>query len=180
MNIQRYCSNSWFILSIWLSVCGWNTVDNFVLIPSMQFSSFIIPTTNCGPLSEIILSGSLCNFQMLSLNSHASPSVLVFFVVGTKCVILVNLSTTTRIKLYPWAKGNFIMKSALMWVHAFSGIKFGIKFPASDCVRFLLYWQASYHSTYHFTSLVTPGHQKFLITISAVFYCSPCPPIGIS
>jgi len=67
----------------------------------MQFNSFIIPATNCGPLSEIMLSGSPCNFQMLSLNSRASPSALVLSVVGTKCAILVNLSTTTKIVSYP-------------------------------------------------------------------------------
>ena len=80
----------------------------------MQFSSFMIPTTNCGPLSKIILSGNPCNFQILSLNSHASPSALILSVVGTKYAIFVNLSTTTRIELYPWAKDNFMMKSALM------------------------------------------------------------------
>jgi len=58
----------------------------------------MIPATNCGPLSEIILSGSPCNFQMLSLNNHASPSALVFSVVEIKCAIFVNLSTTTKIE----------------------------------------------------------------------------------
>ena len=48
----------------------------------------------------IILSGNLCNFQILSLNSHASPSALVHSVVGTKCAIFVNLSTTAKIESY--------------------------------------------------------------------------------
>ena len=74
----------------------------------------MIPAMNCGPLSEIMLSSSLCNFQMLSLNNCANPSVLVFSVVGMKCAIFVNLSTTTRIELYLYAKGNFIIKSALI------------------------------------------------------------------
>jgi len=80
----------------------------------MQFSSLMMPATNCGPLSEIILLGKLCNFQILSLNSHASPSALILSVVGTKCAMFVNLSTTTRIESYPCTKGNFIMKSILM------------------------------------------------------------------
>ena len=67
----------------------------------MQFNSFIIPAANCGPLSEIILSGSLCNFQILFLNSHTNPSALVFSVVDTKCAIFVNLFTTTKIESYP-------------------------------------------------------------------------------
>jgi len=80
----------------------------------MQFSSFIMPATNYGPLSETILSGNPCSFQMLSLNRRVNPSMLVFSVVGIKCSIFVNLPTTTRIALYPCTKGNFVMKSALM------------------------------------------------------------------
>ena len=106
----------------------------------MQFSFLMILATNYGPLSEIILSDKLCNFQILSLNSRASPSTLVLFMVGTKCTIFVNLSTTTRIESYPCIKGNFVMKFALMWVHIFSGIKFGINFSTSGCVQFLLCW----------------------------------------
>ena len=100
----------------------------------MRFSSFMIPVTNCGPLSEIILSGSPCSFQMLSLNKRANPSALVFSVVGIKCPIFVNLSTTTKIESYPYAKGNFVMKSALMCDQAFSGIEFGINFPVGGCI----------------------------------------------
>ena len=94
----------------------------------------MIPTTNYGLLLEIILSGSLCSIQMLSLNNCASPSALVLSVVGTKCAIFVNLSTITKIESYSCTKGNFVMKSALIWVYAFSGIKFGINFPAGSCV----------------------------------------------
>jgi len=89
-------------------------MDNFVSIPNMRFSSFMIPAVNYGPLSEIILSGNPCSFQTLSLNKHANPSALVFSVVGIKCPIFVNLSTTTKIESYPCAKGNFVMKSALI------------------------------------------------------------------
>jgi len=94
----------------------------------------MIPAANCGPLSEIMLSGSPCNFQILSLNNHANPSVLVFSMVDMKCTIFVNLSTTTKIESYPCTKGNFVMKFALIWVHAFSGIEFSINFPAGGCI----------------------------------------------
>ena len=60
-----------------------------------------IPATNYGPLSEIMLSGSLCSFQILSLNSYVKSSTLVFSVVGIKYAIFVNLSTTTKIESYP-------------------------------------------------------------------------------
>jgi len=74
----------------------------------------MIPAASCSPLSEIILFGSPCSFQMLSLNDHASSFALVLSVVGTKCTIFVNLSTTTKIELYPCTKGNFVIKSVLI------------------------------------------------------------------
>jgi len=58
------------------------------------------PATNYGLLSEIMLFDSPCSFQILSLNNHARPFALVFFIVGIKYAIFVNLSTTTKIKLY--------------------------------------------------------------------------------
>jgi len=63
----------------------------------MRFNSLMISAVNYGPLSEIMLSGSPCNFQILFLNNCANPSTLVFSVVGMKCAIFVNLSTTTKI-----------------------------------------------------------------------------------
>ena len=60
----------------------------------------MIPAANCGPLSEIILSGNPCSFQTLSLNKRANPSALVFSVVGIKCAIFVSRSTTTKIASY--------------------------------------------------------------------------------
>ena len=93
-----------------------------------------MPAANCGPLSEIMLSGRPYSFQTLSLNNHANPSALVLSVVGIKCPIFVSLFTTTKMASYPCAKGNFVMKSALMCDQAFSGIEFGISFPAGGCV----------------------------------------------
>ena len=46
-------------------------------------------------------------------------------------------------------------------------------------MQFLFCWQASYPFTYCFISFVTPGHQKFLVTNSTVFYYSLCSPIGV-
>ena len=60
----------------------------------------MIPATNCGPLLEIILFGSPCSFQILFLNNHARPSVLILSIVGIKYTIFVNLSTTTKIESY--------------------------------------------------------------------------------
>ena len=128
----------------------------------------------------MMLSGRPCNFHTLSLNNLANPSADVFSVVSMKWTILVSRSTTTKILSYPCARGNLAIKSANICVQGFSGIEFSISFPASCSVRFLFCWQASHPSTYLFISLVTPGHQKFLVTSSTVFHCPPCPPIGVS
>ena len=154
-------------------------VDNLVLIPNNSFNSLINPAANYRPLSEIILSGSPYNCHTLSLNNCASPSTVVFSVVGTKCAIFVNQSTTTTMLSYPMAKGSFVMKSADICVYALSGTEFGISFPAGCSVQFLFLWQVLHPSIYLFTSIVTSGHQKFLITISAIFHCPSCPSIGM-
>ena len=142
MNILRYCSNSWFTLSVCPSVCGWNAVDNLLLISNILFNSCINPAANCGPLSEMMLSGNPCSFHTLSLNNLANPSADVFSVVGIKWTILVSRSTTSRILSYPCAKGNLVIKSANICAQGFSKIEFGINFPAGCSVLFLFHWQA--------------------------------------
>ena len=92
----------------------------------------------------------------------------------------INLLTTTKIELYPWANGSFVIKSANIYIQGFFGIEFGINFPVGCSVQFLLHWQASYLSTYCFISFVTPGHQKFLVINSTVFHCLLWSPTSIS
>ena len=78
--------------------------------------------------------------------------------------------------------GNLFLFGALIiiWVQGFSGIEFGINFPAGYSVQFLLCWHVLYSSTYCFTFFVTPGHQKFLVTNFTVFHYPLCPSTGIS
>ena len=128
----------------------------------------------------MVLSGNLYNFHILFLNNLASFSTNVFSVVGIKCTIFVNLSTTTKIELYSCTNSNLVMKSAEIYTQGFSRIEFDISFSASCSVQFLLYWQMSYPSIYYFTSFVTSSYQKFLVINSTVFYYSLCSPIGIS
>ena len=51
---------------------------------------------------------------------------------------------------------------------------------AGACVQFLFHWYISHSSTYHFTFLLTSGHQKFLVTNSVIFHCPLCPPTSMS
>ena len=61
----RYCSTVWFIHSICLSVCRWNTVEHLCLISNcaiivcQNFEIYI------SPLSEIITSGIPCVVKII-------------------------------------------------------------------------------------------------------------------
>ena len=100
---------------------------------NIPFNSLINPAANWGPLSEMMLSSSLYSFYTLSLNNLANLSADVFSVVDIKWTILVNQSTTTRMLLYPYAKGNLAIKSTDICVYGFSGIEFGINFSTGCC-----------------------------------------------
>jgi len=62
-----------------------------------MFNSLITPAMNCSPLSEIILSSKLCNFQMLFLNNLASPFAIVFSVSGPFLLAYLLLSESNCI-----------------------------------------------------------------------------------
>ena len=77
----------------------------------------------------MMLSGSPCNFYTWSRNSFVSPFADVFSIVAIKCAILLKWLHTTKIVLYPWAKGSLVIKSTDIWLHGFSGIALDISFP---------------------------------------------------
>ena len=79
-------------------------VNNLVLILNILFSSLISSTINYSPLSETILSDNPYDFYMLSLNSLANPFTNILFIVATKCIILNNLSHTTKIMSFSAVK----------------------------------------------------------------------------
>ena len=116
---------------------------------------------------------------MLSQNNLVTPFAEVFFIVGTKCAIFVILLHTTKILLYLYTSSSFVIKSAKMCIQGFFGTVFGMSFLAGASVQFLFLWHASHSFIYFFTSFVTPGHQKFLVTNSVVFYCPSYPPTSI-
>ena len=69
--IDRYTSISWLTCSVVLSVCGWYAVDNADLMASSFRSSVNTFDANCGPQSEIILSGSPNRLYRFSRSRHA-------------------------------------------------------------------------------------------------------------
>ena len=125
----------------------------------------------------MMLSGNLCNFQMLSWNNLAIPSTEVFSIVDIKCAIFVILLHTTNILSYPCASSNFVIKSTDICVQGFSSTVFSINFPAGASIWFLFLWHTLHPSTYFLTSFVTPGRQKFLVTNSVIFHYPSCPPM---
>jgi len=93
---HKYYSSFWFICSVWLFICKWNDVDNFVPIPSILFNFFVNSATNYGSLFNIILSENSCNFHILSLNNFASPSTDVSSIVTCYKLHSACISTTSR------------------------------------------------------------------------------------
>ena len=108
-------SNFWFILSIWLSVCGWNDVDSFVWMSNILFKtmvSYLIPHSLAIHVTFIcylwtILLTLLLIFPLLFLQNVS---------------ILDNLSQTTRITSFPATNGNLEMKSTIKCIYGFSSI----------------------------------------------------------
>jgi len=149
----------WFILSVWLSVWGWNTVNNFISISSILFNFFVSSTVNCSSLSDTILSGNPSSFYTLSLSSLTNPSTDIPSVVTTKYVIFDNLLQTTRIASFLATNSNLVMKSTIRWVHSFSSTSLNFNFPVGISVQFFILWHISHLFTYFPISLVTSGYQ---------------------
>ena len=91
-------------------------VDSFVLIPNILFNFLVNSAANYGPLSDTILSSSLCSLHTLSLKSLANSSAIVPSVVITKCVIFDSLSQTTKIAFFLTTISNLVLKSTNMCV----------------------------------------------------------------
>ena len=127
----KYYSSSWFILSVWPFVWGWNNVDSFISIPNILFKSLVNSATNCSSLSHTTLSSNPCNFHTLYLNSLTNPSINVSSVIATKYVILDNLLQTTRIAYFLATNSNLVIKSTVKCVYSFSGILLSFNFSTS-------------------------------------------------
>ena len=140
MYILRYCSNSWFVFSVYLSVCRWKAVDSFVSIPNILFNFFINFVANWGSLSEIIHFGNLYNFHTLFLNNFAKLFTIIIFIITIKYNIFENLLHTTKIESWSLDIGNFIIKSTNICYHSFSSIVFSLNFLAGISILFFILW----------------------------------------
>ena len=81
-----------------------------------------------------MLSDNLCNFYILSLNSHTNSSTVILSVVATKYVILDNLLHTTNIASFSATNGSFIIKLTVRYIHSFSSTSLNFNLPAGTSV----------------------------------------------
>src|SRR6266403_2378443 len=65
LNIQRYCSSHWLVLSDWPSVCGWYTVLMFCLMSKFLQSSCMAVVVNRGSRSNMTFWGSISKFTII-------------------------------------------------------------------------------------------------------------------
>ena len=107
-------------------------------MPNIQFSSFINSAVNCGSISDTTFSSNPYNFYILFLNNLANPSTDVSSIVATKCVILDNISQTTRIAFFLATNSNFVIKSTVRYIYGFSGTSLNFSFPATSSVLFFI------------------------------------------
>jgi len=117
---------------LWMECC-----QQFCLNPqhSIQLLCYL-----CYKMQSLLFDfGNLCNFYILSLNNCANPSTNVPSVIATKCVILDNLSQTTRIASFPATNSNFIIKSTVKYIHGFFSISLNFNFSASTSVLFFIH-----------------------------------------
>jgi len=122
----------------------WRTVNIIPIINSFFPFDYLFE-------DEMILT-TLSQFPTFYNCTNLSADVL--FVVATKCIILNNLSHTTKIIFFPATNSN-VIKSTVKYVHGFSGTLLNFNFFASTSVKFFILWHILQPYTYFPTSLIT-------------------------
>ena len=98
--------------------------------------------------SEMMVLGRPCNLQ-ISLRKIRARSGAFFasLLKGTKCAILVNLSTITQILSCSSDIGRSVMKSIEIESHGANGTSSGWSIPKRACRIALSFWQSSHEPT---------------------------------
>ena len=136
--------------------------------------------TNCGPLSEMIWSGSPWSHTTLSMRRQAAPCDVSSMWVGTRWMAFDNLSTMVRTTLYPSDSGNGLTRSQLISCHGQLGIGIGCRLPVGWQCAGLTFWHVWHPFTYCSTSFLKFGHQYCRSKRSRVFTTPGCPARGAS
>src|ERR1700733_6172830 len=117
---------------------------------------------NCGPRSDITLSGSPNRLYTLSRRSSTVPSAVIVLLQGHKITPFVRpWSTTTMIESYPCDIGKSVMKSIEIWAKGrpVPDPLIGIKGGEVGCRFILDCWHTAHPSTYFLINVYIPGHQ---------------------
>ena len=153
-------SNIWITLSDCPSLYGWNAVLNAIFVPMALCKLFQNVDVNLGSLSDTIETSSPCNLTISLIYYWAYWSILYVDFTGRKWVDLVNLSTITHMKLYPFCVlGNPSTKSIVMCSHFHSGINKGFNNPDGLWCSILTCWQVRHSATNFAISLFILGHK---------------------
>ena len=110
MTDRKYCSSTWFTLSVWPFVWGWWAVDSFVTVPRISRSRRQKWERNCGPRSEITSSRNPCNQIIWVRNNSAVALPEISLLHGMKWAIFVKPSSTTSTESKPLVVGRSVMK----------------------------------------------------------------------
>src|SRR5258708_40052537 len=127
-------------------VCGWYVVEGVSRISRSATSSLEKLDTKALPLSLMMASRSPWCLQTCSRNRHATPAESTIVMVGMVWMCLDNLSTTTRMALYPLDSSSSLMVSMEITSQQQLGIQFGVSFPTFS-VRKDLHWLQASHPT---------------------------------
>jgi hypothetical protein len=77
----------------------------------------------------MIVLGRPCSQKMWIMNRLDSPSASIVVEYGMKCLIFVNLSTTTQIASWPLELGKPVTKAIAMSFQGHSGVGSGYRTP---------------------------------------------------
>jgi hypothetical protein len=124
--------------------------------------------------SETTSSGKPWYFQILSRDAPATHSEFCFDI-DMKWAIFGNLSTTTRIVVYPEHSGKSVIELVKICVHGLLGISNGCSNPCCGCLGAFVLWQLSHSLQYYLTSSSIVGEQKFQLISSIILIMPKCP-----
>jgi hypothetical protein len=129
-------------------------------------------------LSLIMVLGRQCNLNTSLKNNSATYVALKSVAMEKKCANFVNLSITTKMKSFPCALGNPVMKSMDILSHLCSGICRGCNSPAGCMCSSLFSWHVVHSLTCLITSSFRPFHANLSLTCLYVLLMPQCPATG--
>jgi hypothetical protein len=123
-------------------------------------------------LSLMMVLGSPCSLNTSLKNNSATCVALKFVAMGKKCANFLKLSTTMKMKSFPCALGNPVMKSMDILSHLCSRIGRGYNSPVGCVCSSLFSWHVLHSLTCFITSSLRPFHENLSLTC---LYILPMP-----